>query len=569
MANDGFDIVVRGGTIVDGSGADPFKGDIGIKGDRIVAVGELAGTGKEEIDARDRIVTPGFVDIHTHYDGQATWDERMQPSSWHGVTTVVMGNCGIGFAPCRQKDQDLLMRLMEGVEDIPQPILAEGLPWNWESFPDYLDALEARHFDVDIGTQVPHSALRVYVMGERGANREPATKQDIARMRELTAEAIRAGAFGFSTSRAYTHKTRDGQPVPTMEAADDELVGLALSLKDAGAGVLQYVGNATIPALMEMMRQSGRPLSFTLAQANVDPDGWRAWVERMCEAKEQKLDMRGQVCGRPVGLIFGLDLTTNPFTLHPSYRPIDSLPLAEKVKRLSDPGFRARLLSEEPGPGDVFNNTSLTAFDRMYPMAEIPDYEPDDNASVAAIARNRGISPYEVILDHMLTNGGTGLLYAPIANYVSGNLDVALEMMRHPLTISGLSDGGAHVGMICDGSFPTTMLAHWTRDRTRGAKMSLPEAVKMQTSDTADWIGLNDRGRIAPGLRADLNVIDYDRLSLHAPEIWHDLPSGGRRLVQRAEGYDVTMVAGTVTYRNGVATGALPGRLVRASNRLQ
>jgi len=566
MAHDEFDVVVRGGTIVDGTGRDPFEGDVGIKGGRIAAVGAVSGAAREEIYARDRIVTPGFVDIHTHYDGQATWDERMQPSSWHGVTTVVMGNCGIGFAPCKQGDQELLMRLMEGVEDIPEPVLADGLPWNWESFPDYLDALEARRFDVDVGAQLPHSALRVYVMGERGANREAATEQDIARMRELTAEAIRAGAFGFSTSRAYTHKTRDGQPVPTMEAGDDELVGLSLGLKDAGAGVLQYVGDATIPALFEMMQKSGRPLSFTLAQANVDPNGWRTWVDRMCEAKEQGLDMRGQVCGRPVGLVFGLDLTTNPFTLHPSYRPIDALSLEEKVKRLSDPEFRARLLSEEPGPGDVFNNTSLTAFDRMYPMAGVPDYEPDDNASVAAIAQARGVSPYEAILDHMLQNGGKGLLYAPIANYSNGNLDVSLEMMRHPLTLSGLSDGGAHVGMICDGSFPTTMLTHWTRDRTRGEKMSLPEAVKMQTADTADWIGLYDRGRIATGLRADLNVIDYDRLSLHAPEVWHDLPSGGRRLVQRADGYDVTMVAGTVTYRNGEATGALPGRLVRAGN---
>jgi N-acyl-D-aspartate/D-glutamate deacylase len=383
-------------------------------------------------------------------------------------------------------------------------------------------------------------------------------------MRELAAEAIRAGAFGFSTSRAYTHKTRDGRPVPTMEAGDDELVGIALALRDAGSGVLQYVGDVTIPALGEMMRHSGRPLSFTLAQANSDPEGWRAWVDRMCEAQEEGLDMRGQVCGRPVGLIFGLDLTTNPFTLHPSYKPLENLPLEEKVKRLSDPALRARLLAEQPGPGDVFNNASLTAFARMYPMAGLPDYEPEEEASVAAIARRRGVSPYEVVLDHMLANEGTGLLYAPIANFVSGNLDVSLEMMRHPFTLSGLSDGGAHVGMICDGSFPTFMLSHWTRDRTRGEKMELAEAVKMQTADTADWIGLADRGRIAVGLRADLNVIDYERLALHAPEVWHDLPAGGRRLVQRAEGYDLTMVAGTITYRNGEATGALPGRLIRA-----
>jgi N-acyl-D-aspartate/D-glutamate deacylase len=558
-----YDVVIRGGAIVDGTGADPFVGDVAVKDGRIAAVGAVAGKGREEIDAAGKLVTPGFVDIHTHYDGQASWDERMQPSSWHGVTTILMGNCGVGFAPCRPGDRDLLIKLMEGVEDIPEPVLAEGLPWNWESFPEYLDALSKRRFDVDVGAQLPHAALRVYVMGERGANREPATPEDIARMRQLASEAMTAGAFGFSTSRAYTHRTKAGEHTPTLSAGEDELTGVAMGLKDAGRGVLQFVGDPSLPMLRKMMEVSGRPLSFSLAQTPAKPEAWRASLERLETARADGFDMRAQVCARPVGILLGLELTMNPFSLHPTYRAMQDLPLAERVKRLSDPVVRRQLFSEDAGHEEIFDRDCLLDFDNMFAFADTPDYEPTKEHTIAADAARAGKSPQELALDHMLKGGGRGIIYVPFQNYADGVLDAQRAMLVHPLTLSGLSDGGAHVGMICDGSFPTFNLTHWTRDRTRGERLSVAEVVKMQTADTAGWMGLTDRGRIAPGLRADLNVIDYDRLTLHAPEVVYDLPSGGRRLIQRASGYVATLVAGEVTYRDGEATGALPGRLVR------
>lgn len=561
-----YDVVIRGGLVVDGAGGEPFVADVAISDGVIAAIGQVSGPGAEEIDARGQLVTPGFVDLHTHYDGQVAWDERLQPSSWHGVTTVLMGNCGVGFAPCRPEDRDRLVLLMEGVEDIPEPVLAAGLPWNWESFPEYLDALGQRRFDVDVAAQLPHAALRVYVMGKRGADREPATPQDIARMRTLTSEAIAAGAFGFSTSRAYTHKTKAGEPTPTVEAGEDELVGIARGLRDAGSGVLQYVGDLSLPVVETMAREAGRPLSVTLAQGKAKPEAWRTALDRLDAAAAKGLDIRAQVCGRAVGFIFGLDLTMNPFSLHPSYLPLSDLPLDEKVRRLSDPGLRAALLAETPGEGEIFDRQALTAFDNMFPMHGVPDYEPLADDTIAAIAARRGISPQELALDLMLRDGGRGMIYSPFANYVDRNLDAAREMMVHPLTLPGLSDGGAHVGMICDGSLPTFMLTHWTRDRTRGPKLDLAQVVKMQTADSAAWMGLTDRGRLKPGLRADINVIDYDRLALHAPEIVHDMPAGGRRLLQRATGYSATLVNGVVTYRNGEATGALPGRLVRSTS---
>jgi N-acyl-D-aspartate/D-glutamate deacylase len=558
-----YDLVIRGGTVVDGTGGEPYLGDVAVKDGLIAAVGEVCGSGAEEIDASGKIVTPGFVDIHTHYDGQVSWDERMQPSSWHGVTTILMGNCGVGFAPCRPGDRELLIKVMEGVEDIPEPVLAQGLPWNWETFPEYLDALAERRFDVDVGAQLPHAALRVYVMGDRGANLEPANEDDVARMRVLAAEAITAGAFGVSTSRAYTHRTKAGDPTPTLNAGEDELLGMALGLKDAGGGVLQYVGDSTLPVIDKMMRASGRPLSFSMAQSVSKPEAWRDSMARLDRAREEGLEMRAQVCGRAVGILLGLELTMNPFSLHPTYRAMEDLPLAERVKRLSDPAVRAQLLCEQAGEGEVFDRGTLLDFDNMFAMGDIPDYEPLADSTLAAIAGRKGVRPEEVALDQMLANGGRGLIYAPFGNYTHRNLEAAREMLAHPLTLSGLSDGGAHVGMICDGSFPTFMLTHWTRDRTRGARFSLAEIIKMQTNDTAAWIGLADRGRLAPGLRADINVIDHANLALHAPEVVYDLPGGGRRLIQRASGYAATIVAGQVTYRNGVPTGALPGRLLR------
>ena len=562
-----YDLVVRGGHLVDGSGAAGRETDVGVKDGRVVAVGKVAGIGREEIDARGKLVSPGFVDVHTHYDGQATWDERMQPSSWHGVTSVIMGNCGVGFAPCKAEDHDRLVRLMEGVEDIPFPVLSQGLPWNWESFPDYLDALSRRRFDVDIGAQLPHAAVRVHVMGERGANREAATPADIAAMAAIARRAAEVGAMGFSTSRTLNHRTSDGQPTPTLTAGEDELMGIAMGLKAAGRGTLQFVSDFRDPlAEFAMMRRlveaSGRPLAFTLVQSPLGPQSYKVLLAALADAVAAGLPMKAQVAARPVGVLFGLELTMTPFSFHPTYREMAKLPHAEKLARLRDPAVRARLLSEDPKDGA---RGMVQAFDHMHLMAAEPDYEPTEESTVAFQARARGLSNEEVALGHMLSRDGKGMLYVPFLNYADGSLDAAYEMLTDPNTVPGLSDGGAHVGMICDGSFPTSLLTHWTRDRTRGPKLPLEDVIRMQCRDTAESVGLFDRGRIAVGLRADLNVIDYDHLRLRAPEVAYDLPAGGRRLIQRADGYVATIVAGEITYRDGEPTGALPGRLLRGA----
>ena len=571
MADQAYDLVLRGGTVLDGSGAPGFVADVGVRRGLIAAVGPDLAAGREEIDARGRLVTPGFVDIHTHYDGQATWDARMTPSSGHGVTTVVMGNCGVGFAPCRPEDRDRLIRLMEGVEDIPFPVLTEGLPWTWESFPDYLDALEARAFDVDIGAQLPHAALRVYVMGERGANREPATPADIAAMAAIAKRAVEAGALGFSTSRTLNHRTSDGQPTPTLTAGEDELTGIALGLAAAGKGVLQLVsdfhpdGLAELSMVRRIVEASGRPLSFSLVQSPHSPNGWKAMLAGLSAAVDAGLPMKAQVCGRPVGVLFGLELTLNPFSQNPVFGEIAKASLADKVAALSDPDFRARLLAYDGEAAGPFTIRTLRAWDNLFPMAAAPDYEPTADMTVAARAAASGRDPAEVALDVLLENGGRGMLYNPFLNYADGSLDPSFAMLNHRDTVPGLSDGGAHVGMICDGSFPTSNLVHWTRDRTRGPRIPVETMVAMQTRDTAMTVGLMDRGLIAPGYRADLNVIDYEGLSLEAPRVAYDLPAGGRRLTQTARGYVATIVAGTVTYRDGEPTGALPGRLVRGA----
>lgn len=564
------DLVIRGGTVFDGTGEAPVEADIAVDGGRVSAVGHIAGAGTEEIDARGQIVTPGVVDIHTHYDGQATWSEALTPSSLHGVTTAVMGNCGVGFAPCRPQDHDRLIRLMEGVEDIPFPVLAEGLPWDWESFPDYLDGLEARRFDIDIGAQLPHAALRVFVMGKRGANREDATPEDIAAMAALAFEAVKKGALGFSTSRTLNHRTSDGQPTPTLTASEAELTGIAMGLAAAEAGVLQFVSDFNDPEkeaamLRRIVEASGRPLSVSLAQADVAPEGWRALLGVIERAAADGLPMRAQVCGRPVGLLLGLELTLNPFSASPVYQQIAGQPLDERLAALRDPGFRARLLADTPAPDNPFVKAVLRNFGKMFVLGDPPDYEPTADRTLSAIAAARGVRPEEAALDLMLEGEGRGMLYFPFLNYADGSLDPSYEMLKSAHTVPGLSDGGAHVGMICDGSFPTTMLTHWTRDRTRGSKFPIEWVVKRQCRDTAEAVGLLDRGLIAPGYRADLNVIDYDNLTLHAPDVAYDLPAGGRRLVQRASGYTATLVAGTVTYRDGVPTGACPGRLVRGA----
>jgi N-acyl-D-aspartate/D-glutamate deacylase len=567
-----FDLVIRGGTVVDGTGGATFGADVAVKDGRIAQVGRVAGSGLEEIDARGRIVTPGFVDVHTHYDGQATWDSRLQPSSWHGVTTVVMGNCGVGFAPCRPADHDLLIRLMEGVEDIPFPVLTEGLPWTWESYPDYLDHLAGRRFDVDVGSQLPHAALRVFVMGQRGVDREPATEADIAAMAAIAKRAMEAGALGFGTSRTLNHRSSDGSPIATLTAGEDELTGIALGMAAAGRGVLQVVSDFTGGAeefamLRRIVQASGRPLSFSLVQSPRSPGGYRVMLDWLSQANADGLPIKGQAATRPVGVLFGLELTMNPFSQHPVYREIAGRPFEERVAALRDPAFRARLLVEPDADARGFANTQPRNWDKMYLMGVEPDYEPGADQTVAAIAAREGREPAAVALDHMLSDGGRGMLYLPFLNYAEGNLDHVVDMMRHPGVVPGLSDGGAHVGMICDGSFPTTNIVYWTRDRSRGEQLSLERMVQAQCRDTAELVGLNDRGLIAPGYRADLNVIDHAGMKLHAPQVAYDLPAGGRRLIQRADGYVATIVAGEITYRDGQPTGALPGRLVRGAQR--
>jgi N-acyl-D-aspartate/D-glutamate deacylase len=443
------------------------------------------------------------------------------------------------------------------------------LPWNWQSYPDYLDALGARAFDIDIGSQLPHAAVRVFVMGERGARREPATAADIAAMAAIAKSAAQAGALGFTTSRTLNHRTSDGAPTPTLTAGEDELTGIAMGLKAAGAGVLQVVSDFTDPEiefamLRRLVERSGRPLSFTLVQSPIDPEAYKLLLARLEDAVAAGLPMTAQVAARAVGVLLGLELTVNPFSQYPTWREVAGLTLARKVERLADPAFRDRLLADHPHDGA---RRMPTNWGRMHLMSKRPDYEPTADSTVEARARALGLAPEAVALDHMLRNGGRGMLYVPFLNYAEGSLDAARAMIVHPHSVPGLSDGGAHVGMICDGSFPTTMLTHWTRDRTRGPKLALADVVRMQTRDTARTLGLNDRGLIAPGYRADLNVIDYGALALHAPAVAHDLPSGGRRLIQKASGYRATIVAGQVTYRDGEATGALPGRLVRGARR--
>ncbi|MEO0963038.1 MAG: amidohydrolase family protein [Pseudomonadota bacterium] len=567
-----FDLVVRGGRIADGSGAEIFSGDVAVKDGVVAEVGSVSGTATREINADGALVTPGFVDIHTHYDGQVTWDSQLTPSSWHGVTTAIMGNCGVGFAPCKAEDHTRLIRLMEGVEDIPFPVLADGLPWNWESFPEYLDSLSDKKFDIDFAAQVPHAALRVFVMGERGANRDMATGEDIASMATLAREAIEAGALGFTTSRTLNHQTSEGDPTPTLTAAEDELMGIALEIGKAGKGVLQVVSDFKkrrdeMEMFQRIVERSGRPMSISVAQTDLAPDAWKWLLSEIEGANERGLEMRAQVAPRPVGILVGLELTLNPFTAYPAYAEIEDAPLSEKMAKLSDPAFRARMLSEEPSSDHPFVQSLIRQFDQMFPLGDVPDYEPTPDKMLGAQAKAQGKSVEELALEYLMADGGrgpgTGMLLFPFLNYANGSLDPSYAMMQHPNSVMGLSDGGAHMGTICDGSFSTTLLQHWTRDRTRGPKLDLPFVIRAQTAATARAVGLSDRGLLKPGMKADINVIDHAGLRLHAPEIAHDLPGGGRRLLQRADGYVATVVSGETVYENGQPTGALPGRLVR------
>jgi N-acyl-D-aspartate/D-glutamate deacylase len=566
------DLVIRGGELADGHGGPLRQADVAVDNGRITAVGDVPGQGRDEIDARGKLVTPGFVDIHTHYDGQASWDTRMQPSSWHGVTTAVMGNCGVGFAPVHARHRNRLVELMEGVEDIPGTALHEGLRWQWESFGDYLDALAGQPRDIDIAAQLPHGALRVYVMGERGARLEAATADDCAQMRQLATAAMQAGAIGFSTSRSVNHRSVKGEPTPSLRATEAELQAIAAGLKDAGRGVLQFISDFNMPSLEEefamltrLVRDSGRPLSFSLAQRHSAPDGWRQLLALTTAANAQGLAMAAQVAPRPIGVLLGLQGSRNPFSSCASMQAIAHLSLDQRVALLRQPATRARILAElqqlDGRPADPLL-PRFADFSRLYAFGDPPDYEPPPEMAVTAIAQQRGQTPAETAYDMLLADSGRAFLFAPFANYAHGHLDACHDMLAHPHTVPSLGDGGAHVSVISDGSFPTYLLSHWGRDRAHG-RFDLGWLVKRQTADTARTVGLLDRGLVASGYRADLNVIDMDRLQVHAPVMADDLPAGGRRLLQRASGYVATIVAGVPTYRDGEATGALPGQLVR------
>ncbi|MEM7409360.1 MAG: amidohydrolase family protein [Myxococcota bacterium] len=578
-----YDLVIRGGRVYDGSGSAPVDADVATCGDTIVAVGRLdesqIGPDTRRIDATGKIVTPGFVDAHTHYDGQVTWDPYVSPSTHHGVTTIVTGNCGVGFAPCRPEQRDWLIGLMEGVEDIPGTALHEGIRWRWETFPEYLDALETSPLAIDVGAQIPHGAVRAYVMGERGPAHEVATDDEIAGMKTVVQEAIEAGALGFTTSRTEKHRDASGVLTPTITAHEEELVGIAKALGETGKGVLQgisdfYDFDAEFKMFRRMVEESGRPCSITVEQQDARPEWWKQLLDAVTTAQADGLPMRGQVPPRATGVLLGLTATLNPFSFCTGFRDacydlekFEALPLAERIANLEKPEVRAQILAEAEsadGPEGLVGEI-ITSFHKMFPMSDPVDYEPAYEDSVAGIAEREGRSPAEVAYDAMLEQDGRALLYHPLFNYGSGNLDFVEEMLEHPHTVFGLSDGGAHCGVLCDASFPTTLIQHWGRDRSRGKRLPLERLVHMQTQATAELVGLYDRGLLRPGYKADVNVIDFDGLTLHPPTVVYDLPAGGRRLVQKATGYEHTIVSGKVAFENGEPTGELAGRLVRGS----
>ncbi|MBL0148432.1 MAG: amidohydrolase family protein [Ideonella sp.] len=564
------DLVIRGGSIVDGSGAPRFSGDIAIDGGRITQVGGTAGTAQRVIDAAGALVTPGWVDVHTHYDGQVTWDPYITPSSWHGVTTAVMGNCGVGFAPVKPDRHDWLIGLMEGVEDIPGSALSEGIHWEWETFAQYLDALGRKPLAVDVGTQVPHGALRVYAMGERGVDEHSvATPEDIAAMAAELRSGLRANALGFSTSRTLIHRGADGKLVPGTFANRDELFGIGRVLGEEGHGVFQMTSNhIDMPAetewMMALARETQRPVLFNLQQIDQAPDLWKSLVARLDEARAQGVPLIGSIPGRPAGVLYGWRASSHPFHFHATWRETAQLPIEQRIARLRDPQVKAQLLAEHVPIADERAAFMLRSFNKMYRVdAAAPNYEPAPHESAAAMAAARGVSPFELVYEWMMADAGEGLVYFPIFNYSYHDFSHLHRLLQHPSTMISLGDGGAHVGYITDAGLPTFMLTHWTRDRSRGPTLPLEDIVRRQTSHTASVYGLHDRGLLKPGLKADINIIDYPHLSCDAPYMAYDLPAGGKRLLQKARGYIATLVAGQPIYEHGEPTGALPGALVR------
>jgi N-acyl-D-amino-acid deacylase len=574
-----FDLLIRGGTLVDGTGTDPRPADVAVSDGRIEAVGQDLGTAHRTIDATDKIVTPGFVDIHTHYDGQATWDSLFTPTCWHGVTTVVMGNCGVGFAPVRPGQQQALIELMEGVEDIPGTALDAGIEWSWESFPEYLDALEKQPHALDFGTQIAHGPLRTYVMQERGSRNEPASPDDIERMAELVREAITAGALGFTTSRTIVHRSITGEPVPGTFAAEDELFAMGRVLGELGQGVFELAPAGVmgedlaapereVAWMRKLAAEAGVPVSFALTQNDVDPKQWRRILELCAETAKEGFPLYPQVQSRPGTLLIGHE-TMNPFSFRKSYKELQDLPLAKRVAELRKPELRKRILAEK---GEVLDPKMImiqalieNSLHHIFPLGDPPNYEPAPDQSILAAAERQKADPFSVLYDAMLELDGKQLLMLTLIGYSDGDLEAVRTMLEYPDSVFGLGDGGAHCGAICDASMTTSMLTHWARDRERGPRLPLAWVVQKMTQGTAALYGLKDRGVVEPAKKADLNVIDLENLQLALPELVHDLPAGARRLIQRASGYTANIVSGEVTFLEGEHTGALPGRLIRGA----
>lgn len=565
------DLLIKDGKIVDGSGSQAFMGDLAIDAGKITAIGKTNDSAKRTIHADGQLVTPGWVDMHTHYDGQVTWDPYLSPSSWHGCTTVIMGNCGVGFAPVRPTDHRALMKLMEGVEDIPEIALDEGLKWNWETFPDFLDAIEDMPRVLDVGIQIAHGPVRVYVMGERGAKNEASTAEDIAEMRNIVREALEAGALGFSTSRFLGHRSSDGEPVPGSFANGDEIAGILDAFVDAGTGFFQIVAGGGIDQedlyanIRKYATEHKIPMSMNLAQVNESPDSYRRALNWFDELAEQEAPVFGLVSGRTTGVLMCIEGTVHPFRDRPTYKQIANLPFADRVAELGKPEVKAKILSESPTSKDEWWLTMLKELKDTFDLGDPPEYEPPREQSLGYLAEQTGTTVESLAYDIMLSKEGKGMIYYPLFNYSYGNMDPVLEMLEHPRTVLGLSDGGAHCGVISDVSMPTYMLTHWVRDRKRGRRISLEQAVKCQTSETARTYGLLDRGLLKPGYKADVNVIDFDNLRIHAPQIVYDLPAEGRRLVQKASGYTTTICNGEVIFEDGEATEAMPGRVLRGT----
>jgi len=561
------DLLIAGGTVVDGTGAPPRRADVAVSDGHVAAVGQGLGPAAATLDAEGCLVTPGWIDPHTHYDAQATWDDELSPSGWHGVTTAVLGNCGVGFAPARPDRRAWLVGLMEGVEDIPGEVLSAGLHWGWETFGEYLDVLDRLPRTLDVAAQLPHGAVRAYAMGERGARNERATPADIEQMAGLVREGLLAGGVGFTTSRTPVHRAADGEPVPGTYAEPDELLGIGAALPASDAGVLGVTTDfddeeRELGWMVELARLSGRPVTFSLVQRDDDPEQWRRLLAAAETANREGARLVPQVAGRPTGILMGLEGTVHPFFRNRAYLELAQLPLPERVRRMRDPDVRQRIL-DEPLPRGATARLYATAFDKLFRLGDPPDYEPPPGASVAAMAEREGRPPAAVAYDLLLGREGRELLYFPLLGYGDGDMESIRTMLLDGRTVLGLADGGAHCGFVCDASQPTFMLTHWARDRTRGPRLPLELVVRMLTADPADLYGMADRGRLEPGLRADVNVVDLDRLALHPPEMVHDLPGGGRRLVQRASGYRATLVRGVRTYEDGQPTSARPGRLLR------